>query len=56
LNGQNITLEKDDNWTGNLNCVYAGDADGDGKTEIITAGRMQTALAVTLRLESGLGW
>ena len=39
-NGQNITLEKDDNWTGNLNCVYAGDADGDGKTEIITAGRM----------------
>src|SRR4030065_51960 len=39
-NGQNITLEKGYNWTGNLNCVYAGDADGDGKPEIITAGRM----------------
>jgi hypothetical protein len=38
-NGQSITPEKDYNWTGNLNCVYAGDADGDGKTEIITAGR-----------------
>src|SRR3990170_2991889 len=39
-NGQNITLEKGYNWTGNLNCVYVGDADGDGKPEIITAGRI----------------
>jgi hypothetical protein len=39
-NGQNITLEKGESWTGNLYCIYAGDADGDGKTEIITSGRM----------------
>jgi hypothetical protein len=39
-NGKNITLEKSHNWTGNIGCVYAGDADGDGKTELITAGGM----------------
>lgn len=39
-NGQNITLEKGYNWTGNIRCVYTGDADGDGKPEIITAGSM----------------
>jgi hypothetical protein len=39
-NGKNITLEINHNWTGNIGCVYAGDADGDGKTELITAGGM----------------
>lgn len=37
-NGQNITLEKGENWPGNIGCVYAGDADGDGVVEILTAG------------------
>jgi len=51
-NGKNITLEKDYNWTGNLNCVYAGDADGDGKTEIITAGRLANNTGSSLRIWS----
>jgi hypothetical protein len=38
--GKNLTLEKSHNWTGNIRCVYAGDADGDGKTDLITAGGM----------------
>jgi hypothetical protein len=38
--GKNLTLEKSYNWTGNIGCVYAGDADGDGKTELITTGSM----------------
>jgi hypothetical protein len=38
--GTNLTLEKNYSWTGNVRCVYAGDADGDGKTELITAGGM----------------
>jgi len=42
-NGKNITLEKSHNWTGNIGCVYAGDADGDGKTELITAGGMSNS-------------
>ncbi len=37
-NGQNITLEKSENWSGSIGCVYAGDADGDGRVEIVTAG------------------
>lgn len=36
--GKNLTLEKNYSWTGNIWCVYAGDADGDGKIELITAG------------------
>jgi hypothetical protein len=36
--GTNLTLEKNYSWTGTIGCVYAGYADGDGKTEIITAG------------------
>ena len=53
-NGQNLTLEKGYNWTGNLNCVYVGDADGDGKTEIITAGRIinNTGTYTSLRIWS----
>ena len=38
--GTNLTLEKNHSWTGSILCVYAGDADGDGKTEIITTGRL----------------
>jgi hypothetical protein len=37
-NGMNLTLVESDSWPGGIWCVYAGDADGDGKTEIITAG------------------
>jgi hypothetical protein len=37
-NGQNITLEHSENWRGNIGVVSAGDADSDGKIEIITAG------------------
>jgi hypothetical protein len=37
-NGQNLTLEHSENWAGNIWVVYAGDAEGDGKTEIITSG------------------
>jgi hypothetical protein len=37
-NGQNLTLEKSHKWSGNIECVHAGDADGDGLIEIITAG------------------
>ena len=39
---------------GIINCVYAGDADGDGKTEIITAGRMtnSTGSYTSLRIWS----
>jgi hypothetical protein len=53
-NGQNITLEKGYNWTGNLNCVLASDVDGDGKTEIITAGRLvnSTGSYTSLRIWS----
>lgn len=38
--GNNLNLEKNYSWTGNIACVYAGDADGDDKTEIITTGNM----------------
>ncbi len=37
-NGQNITLEYSEKWTGNIGVVYAADVDGEGKAEIITAG------------------
>jgi len=53
-NGQNITLEKSHNWTGSLTSVYAGDADGDGKIEVITAGRStdSTSSYTSLRIWS----
>jgi hypothetical protein len=41
-NGQNLTLEKGENWPGNIGCVWAADADGDGKVEILTAGSLST--------------
>jgi hypothetical protein len=42
-NGQNLTLEHSENWPGSIWCVYAGDADGDGKTEIITDGTLSNS-------------
>jgi hypothetical protein len=39
-NGQNLTLEKSHKWSGNIECVHAADADGDGLIEIITAGNV----------------
>jgi hypothetical protein len=44
-NGQNLTLEKSENWPGNIVCVCAGDADGDGRIEILTAGGLSNATA-----------
>jgi hypothetical protein len=38
--GKYLNLEKNYSWTGNIRCVYAGDADGDGKIEVVTAGSM----------------
>ena len=39
-NGQSVVLENNESWTGNLYCIRAGDADGDGKIEILTSGRL----------------
>jgi hypothetical protein len=39
-NGEKFTLEKSHKWLGNISSIYAGDTDGDGLTEIITAGRL----------------
>ena len=36
--GQNLTLEHTETWSGNIWCVFAADADGDGKVEVITDG------------------
>jgi hypothetical protein len=45
-NGQNLTLELKQNWSGNINCVYASDVDGDGQPELLTGG--------SIRNESGV--
>jgi hypothetical protein len=37
-NGQNVTLKASTTWEGNILCLYAADADGDGTVEVITAG------------------
>jgi hypothetical protein len=52
---QNITLEESHKWAGNIGCVYAGDADGDGIVEIITAGsvRNSTGNYTSLRIWNG---
>ena len=42
-NGQNFTCEKSHNWAGSIRSIYAGDADGDGSTEIITGGTITNA-------------
>jgi hypothetical protein len=36
--GRKLTLEKSENWLGNIGVVYAADADGDGAIEILTSG------------------
>ncbi len=36
--GTNLNLEANLTWTGSISCTYAADADGDGKTEILTTG------------------
>ncbi|MGD6852368.1 MAG: FG-GAP repeat domain-containing protein [Candidatus Bathyarchaeia archaeon] len=36
--GTNLNLEANLTWTGSISCICAGDADGDGKTEILTTG------------------
>jgi hypothetical protein len=38
--GQNLTLEKTESWSGAIWAVHSGDADGDGKIEIITSGNI----------------
>ncbi len=47
--GQKVTLEASKNWIGGINCVSAGDLNGDGAVEIITAGsiRNQTGYSTT---------
>jgi len=51
-NGQEVTLELSYKWPGNIRAVYASDLNGDGKTEIITAGtvRNETDTYNSLRL------
>jgi hypothetical protein len=49
-NVQNITLEHSESWSGSIRCVYAGDVDGDGKTEIITAGSLTNTSGVVSSL------
>ena len=56
-NGQNLTLEKSENWLGNIRCVTAGDANGDDKIEILTAGGLisNTSISSSLRIWSWNG-
>ena len=50
-NGQNMTLEESHKWSGaSIGCVYAGDADGDEKTEIITGGRVRNGTSIYVQL------
>src|SRR3989337_693698 len=39
--GKNVTLELKENWPGNINCVFAGDLDGDGQLELLTSGSVR---------------
>jgi hypothetical protein len=39
-NGENFTCEKSHNWAGSIHSIYAGDSDGDGLNEIVTAGHV----------------
>lgn len=50
--GKNITLEKTEVYPGNIECVYAADADADGIKEIFTGGTYQNESGVyqTIRI------
>lgn len=37
-NGENVTLEKSNQWAGIISAIHAADADNDGTVEILTAG------------------
>jgi hypothetical protein len=39
-NGENFTCEKSHNWAGSIHAIYAADSDGDGSSEIVTAGHI----------------
>lgn len=39
-NGENIALEAEHSWPGNINCVYEADIDNDGKVELLTSGNV----------------
>jgi hypothetical protein len=49
---QNVTLEYEQNWPGNINCVYANDVEGDGKLELFISGsiRNETGTFSSLRV------
>lgn len=38
---QKLTLEYEQNWPGNINCVYANDVDEDGKVELMISGNIR---------------
>ncbi len=38
---QKLTLEYEQNWPGNINCVYANDVEEDGKVELIISGNIR---------------
>ena len=51
-NNQNVTLEYEQNWPGNINCVYANDIDDDGKVELMISGniRNETGTFASLKI------
>jgi hypothetical protein len=49
-NGQNLTLEKSENWPGNIRCVSTGDANGDGQVEILTSGGLVSNMSYSSSL------
>jgi len=38
---QNLTLEYEQNWAGNINCAYANDVEEDGKVELMISGNIR---------------
>ena len=52
--GKNISLELSQGWPGYINCVFAGDLDGDGQLELLTSGSVwnQTGSYSSLRVWS----
>ena len=45
-NGENFTCEKSRNWAGSIHAIYAADTDGDGSTEIVTAGHVTNSTGI----------